>query len=48
MNPLAYASDSGIDVGSPNPRVSIYVPSEGHVGIPESVFAWAILSSKNT
>lgn len=35
MSPLAYASHSGIDVGSPNPLEFLFMsPVEGHVGIP--------------
>lgn len=41
MNPLAYASDSGIDVGSPNPLGFLFMsPVKGHMGIQENVF-WA-------
>lgn len=41
MNPLAYASDSGIDVGSPNPLELLFMsPVKGMWAFQENVF-WA-------
>lgn len=41
MNPLAYASDSGIDVGSPNPLEFLFMsPVKGMWAFQENVF-WA-------